>query len=515
MKQITNTICRDAWLWKTIWLLLIGCAGPSLSVPGRAQDAQFQAVAPVAFESAEDASLTREQWFELIDSRLARQLQTASYQPELDGAVIARGEAAFWDSCTGCHDAGRALEKTKTYGEWLVTIRRMAVKDGAAVRPADFDSIAEYLVSLGSSRGDEATDNESRLSDISLNATISPVWRGGNKDLAIEKPGFFADAWVGVQWQPRGPFRANVTACTSCHSDRNSSAGFTIELVEASATVNLSDLISGESVADSGCERLLNIEAKAGRFVVPFGGFAAMSHPGVYRTISTPLMFNMGRRVGPLGPLQPVLPGPYADEGVQVHSRLALFGDTTATLDVFAVNGLQQGGPGIFNASRRYYDNNREPAVGGRMTVGNSDYRIGASLMAGTLHDDETPQLAYQLASADATWRYEDRLRAYFEYAIRSDDSVFVAGGRNHTYGMVIETEYKLPHDSPLRLLARYDTLEHRDAFFGDGSTDRFTWGLNYLLPGGSLLMVNHEHWMFDSPANDMDVIGVRWTATY
>lgn len=468
--------------------------------------------------TVDHASLTREQWIELIDSRLAQRSQTASDQPEprpgRDGG-IAQGEAAFWDSCTACHDAERALEKTKTYSGWLATIRRMAVKEGAAIRPADFDLIAEYLASLNMPVGQEATTGESILGNVSLNATISTVWRGGNGDIAIEKPGFFADAWVGAEWQPQGPFRATVTACTSCHSDRNGSAGFTIELVEASASVNLSDLITGESATGSGCERLLNVEAKAGRFVVPFGGFAAMNHPGVYRTISTPLMFNMGRRVGPLGPLQPVLPGPYADEGVNIHSRLALVGDTAMTLDVFAVNGLQQGGPGIFNASRRYYDNNREPAFGGRMTVGNSSYRLGASLMTGTLHDDGAPQLDYQLASADATWRYEDRLRAYFEYAIRSDDSVFVAGGRNHTYGIVIETEYYLPHDSPLSLLARYDTLEHRDASFGDTSTNRFTWGVNYRLPGGSLLMVNHEHWMIESQPDDMDLVGVRWAATY
>ena len=467
-----------------------------------------------------DASLTTEQALKSIDRRVAKQLQSASYQPEpsadRDGAMIAQGQAAFWDSCTACHDAERSLERSKTRGEWLATIRRMAAKDGAAVSPADFDLIAEYLASRSMSAGQETPRGESTFGDVSLNATISTVWRGGNDDVAIEKPGFFADVWVGAQWQPQGrPFRATVTACTSCHSDRNGSAGFTMELVEASAGVNLFDLITGESAADSGCDRLLNVEAKAGRFVVPFGGFAAMSHPGVYRTISTPLMFNMGRRVGPLGPLQPVLPGPYADEGVNLHGRLALVGDTAMTLDVFAVNGLQQGGPGIFNASRRYYDNNREPAVGGRMTVGDSSYRLGASLMTGTLHDDGAPQLGYQLASADATWRCEDRLRAYFEYAIRSDDSVFVAGGRNHTYGIVVEAEYNLTRDSPWSLLARYDTLEHRDASFGNTSTDRYTWGLNYLLPGGSLLMVNHEHWMLDSQPDDMDVIGIRWTATY
>ena len=58
------------------------------------------------------------------------------------------------------------------------------------------------------------------------------------------------------------------------------------------------------------CEPILSANVKAGRFVVPFGAFAARSHPGSLRTVTSPLMFNMGRRVGPIAPRQPVLPGP-------------------------------------------------------------------------------------------------------------------------------------------------------------------------------------------------------------
>jgi hypothetical protein len=45
-------------------------------------------------------------------------------------------------------------------------------------------------------------------------------------------------------------------------------------------------------------------------------------------------------------------------------------------------------------------------------------------------------------------------------------------------------------------------------------STERFTYGLNWLLPGGSLLILNHEHWMYDnrSPAN---IFGLRWTVAF
>lgn len=63
-------------------------------------------------------------------------------------------------------------------------------------------------------------------------------------------------------------------------------------------------------------------------------------------------------------------------------------------------------------------------------------------------------------------------------------------------------------------LLGRYDTLEHRHAFSGDLSTERFTWGFNIPVKG-SMLLLNHEHWMFPGSGTDVDVVGVRWTSTF
>ena len=89
-------------------------------------------------------------------------------------------------------------------------------------------------------------------------------------------------------------------------------------------------------------------EIKAGRFIVPFGAFAGMSHPGVYRTVTNPLMYNMGRQVNPVRSRPPVLPMPFSDEGVDLNARVSLPGDVSATIDVYAVNGLQ-GDPGGIN----------------------------------------------------------------------------------------------------------------------------------------------------------------------
>jgi hypothetical protein len=67
--------------------------------------------------------------------------------------------------------------------------------------------------------------------------------------------------------------------------------------------------------------------------------------------------------------------------------------------------------------------------------------------------------------------------------------------------------------DPKISALARYDTLEnHGD--FGDQFMERFTWGLNFALYGGSTLILNHEHWNFDSRSS-IDIMGIRWTMAF
>ncbi|MBA3484241.1 MAG: hypothetical protein H0T51_20760 [Pirellulales bacterium] len=61
--------------------------------------------------------------------------------------------------------------------------------------------------------------------------------------------------------------------------------------------------------------------------------------------------------------------------------------------------------------------------------------------------------------------------------------------------------------------MARYDTLEHRGTF-GDLSTERFTYGVNWVLRGGSLAILNHEHWIFDDGTH-ANIFGMRWTVAF
>ena len=140
-------------------------------------------------------------------------------------------------------------------------------------------------------------------------------------------------------------------------------------------------------------------------------------------------------------------------------------------------------------------------------------------MMNGTMHNDGAAQLDYRLIGADATYRCNDKLRFYFEYAIRSEDVMNPAGRQNHIHGTVYEAEVLLSERKRISLLARYDTLEHRGASIPDSTTRRFTWGVNMVLPGESLLMFNHEHWIIEpgiaQEPEDIDVLGFRWVGTF
>src|SRR6185436_6576547 len=174
---------------------------------------------------------------------------------------------------------------------WLATVQRMAGKDGADVSSADVAPIATYLAAVAGGGGGAAGEGGDG-SGWSFGTTVSTLHRSASDAFPLENPGFFADVWVTASYQSSGPWRATVTACTSCHS-RDNGAGFaySLELVEGSATLDLRHLFHG-CRCDDGREMLL----KAGRFIAPFGAFAAMSNPGSYRTVTNPLMFNMGRR---------------------------------------------------------------------------------------------------------------------------------------------------------------------------------------------------------------------------
>src|SRR5262249_26013111 len=74
---------------------------------------------------------------------------SSSSGQKFDQAVVSAGQAAFERDCTKCHEASRALERTKDLAGWRATVRRMAARRGADIPSEDLEPITTYLASRG------------------------------------------------------------------------------------------------------------------------------------------------------------------------------------------------------------------------------------------------------------------------------------------------------------------------------------------------------------------------------
>jgi hypothetical protein len=164
-----------------------------------------------------------------------------------DPAVASAGQAAFERSCTTCHDAARALERTKDLAGWRATVRRMAAKRDSDVASEEIEPIAVYLASRNATasggQGATAAGNTvasaagNDASSFSTYATLSPMWRGGNDHL--QNPGFGPLAFVGGSWQSN-IVSARVTVCITCHGVQEPAEISRIDPLEVAVRVDLS-----------------------------------------------------------------------------------------------------------------------------------------------------------------------------------------------------------------------------------------------------------------------------------
>ncbi|MCE9605513.1 MAG: hypothetical protein K8U03_11515 [Planctomycetia bacterium] len=445
----------------------------------------------------------------------------------LDAELIRRGGVAFEQNCTQCHDAAKSLEKAKPFREWMSTIQRMAEKSDASIPTDSFEPIAAYLASKHPvPANDQAGAGPAAwlmpIPGVTFNGTVSPTWRGGNDFL--QNSGFFPDVWIGVNVNNGSPLTAHATACISCHDDGGT--GNRIELVDAALRLDLLRALGMEHPA-------IRNSVEAGRFIVPFGAFAAQSNPGVYRTVSRPLMYNMGQRVrdGDLG--DPVLPMPYSDEGAVYSLGLPVTQRTRLNLDGYVVNGLQGTAGGVdFDLSRAYNASNTTPSVGGRATFGNDVFRLGTSAIGGTFSPTGgagpgNTKMGYHIFGVDAQYRYRDLFRFQAEYARRNSDHLrgdpaMPTNAPDVVDGFYAESEVLLFDYLRTSFLTRYDWQRHAAptaAAAGEPFTafdvHRFTTGFNFTLRGGSLLMLNYEYWLLPTGFDNLSVYGVRWAATF
>ncbi len=445
---------------------------------------------------------------------------------ELDPDLIDRGEGAFNDYCLQCHDAARSLDKTKDLAGWRTTVRRMASKSGAHIPSRELEPIAVYLTSLDRKEGDlglgEDIKSELRsfIDNLDVSATFGTTFRQSARDDAVQNDGFQTELWIGAEWHATGPFTARITACYTCHRS-NEPEGDRLELVEGAFRFDIDRALD---LNEDGPQAAVD----AGRFLVPFGGLGAQAHPAASRTVTMPLIYNMGQGVNrdDIGPA--VIPMPYSDEGVLATFALPLVADVNATFDAYVVNGLQGVTDVNFFESRDYNDNNSDPSVGGRVTFGTPYLRAGASLISGRMDDDEfEKRLNYDIIGVDLTARYRNRVRVQAEWAKRSNDQFTFADGnpRGNTdvEGYSIEGDLLLIEDPGISLIARWDAIRNDGDIVPAGSslTDpsfgvrRVTWGFRFALPFGSSLVLNHEHWTMPDDLDSVDLIGVRWIATF
>jgi hypothetical protein len=448
-----------------------------------------------------------------------------------DPAVVNAGQAAFERSCATCHDAARSLERTKDLSGWRATVRRMAAKPDADVASGDIEAIATFLASRSASGpGAQAgkTGASADETSVSTFATLSPMWRGGDEHL--QNPDFGALAFFGASWQSK-IVSARVTLCITCHGVKEGGQISRVEPVEAAVHFDLSQFFES---------RVHGMKAgvDAGRFVVPFGAFSAQVNPGLYNTVSPPLIFDMGERIYNTDLGFPVLPMPDADEGVDLNLNIPVgccgAGPITATMDAYVVNGLQGNSLGVdFLQTRNLYDNNGFASGGGRVTVGVPEIRAGASVMSGRFDDPTTSgvpgALDYTVYGFDVQAHYERLLRCQFEYARRDSDRFGFTGSAVETFteavfGYYAEVEVRRCNESHVSFLARYDSQSRHSPLPPPGSTlptgsfdvERLTLGVNFELWRQSLLMIDLERWLVPEPDKRVaNVGGVRYTITF
>jgi mono/diheme cytochrome c family protein len=445
---------------------------------------------------------------------------------KFDPALVQQGTTAFNSYCVSCHDAQKSTSQTKTVAGWRATVRRMVEKDGAQVPESVHEAISVYLASLGASGKESGTGTAETTSPFSMTGTLSAMYRAtGNGNL--EDPGHFGDAWLGFAWQKQGPVSGRVTTCISCHSQGLQLGN--IELVEACARLDLNKLLNtGEAE-----KALVKANIEAGRFIVPFGAYYQQVNPGVNRAVTSPLIYNMGTRVYPNDIGDPVLPMPYSDSGASLNVTAPFNDSTNMTMNGYVVNGLNGGPGGVdFYQSRSYVDNNRWPAAGGRITIGGANLRLGASATGGRFNVDAgtgplNQGMHYFIYGADAVFRWKDVVRVQFEYAERDSDRLQMTPAtsifRDRIGGYYLEGEVLVLRDWRISLFSRFDSqLTHSPSpplgsqlTTGNFSVDRITYGVNWSLPGGSLLMVNLEQWLMPSGLTNVNVLGVRWATTF
>ncbi len=307
---------------------------------------------------------------------------------------------------------------------------------------------------------------------------------------------------------------------------------------------------------------------RAGRIMPAFGDFYLRHDPTVHKTADNPLPYDMGHMIHTPEWGMSVLPIPYVDTGAEIFGTLRPNEWISIAYSAHVVNGWK--GPQQTNNSppnhdfsfRRMrfvtatdylVDNNRWPAVGGRMalTFARStdmprlvpDITLGGSAMYGTYDDyDRLSYLIYGVDFYMRIWRINVRgelIRRQQEVDPRLLD---FNGSAPHTNGLLnvkedapqttkdgFYVESDFPLGSYLEGVVRFDGMrrsgpreartnpdeaalppEQRKyvpaaaaALDFDDWIMRYTFGLNVIPITGAKIKLSYEYWTFKDVQND------------
>ena len=255
---------------------------------------------------------------------------------------------------------------------------------------------------------------------------------------------------------------------------------------------------------------------QAGRISVPFGDYHARVDQSGHKTVSAPLIYDMGRMVyGEKAAFNlGVLPMPYVDNGVLVYGQKFL-GPVQAWYGVYGTGGLRGSNDIEWTSMRALYytDSNRLPAGGGRLSFTYAagtegllkDSTVGFSFTAGRYDRDAV--LGYAVWGADATvgvgpvtlrgeyaWRRTD-LSPAATYAFETPDLWL------RKDGFYVEAEAPVATD--LAGVVRYDALRRTGVplpgaakgLSQDSVIDRTTFGLVYTPATSLYAKLGYEYW--------------------
>jgi len=170
---------------------------------------------------------------------------------------------------------------------------------------------------------------------------------------------------------------------------------------------------------------------QVGRLPIPFGEFSNRVDPSGHKTVSAPLIYDMGRMAfGEKSAMNlGVLPLPYTDTGVLIYGQFFIAESLQVWYGGYATAGLRGGNDLDFIATRSIYytDNNRVPAGGGRIVITHAseggsllgDVSLGGSATAGRY--DRDARLGYLAWGADASLQV-GKVTLRGEYATRQTD---------------------------------------------------------------------------------------------